>query len=272
MEKIISSMSDKKEDLFEISNQINELFNKAIAILDKTQKKNDYDDDDENTDKAVDNSLREVSKIVDKIKNQFLSGLGQMYEGVLIKEKLSVRRDGLFPYRCQSELDFDTVMELFLANRTEVFNNLGPECGGIVFGLMDNLAKENILDTSVDYAEKEMNIEPFQIFDFDESRGYSSKEIKISPKGNMLSICKIIYDRGYTRFLDIDGNRLDGEIIRKICRDKYKQKIEDTKNNILKQLELKKVKLNEMQKAVEDKLGKYLVVSKLNEEKSMFSK
>jgi hypothetical protein len=77
-------------------------------------------------DEVIQEQIKEASikkkESIDKYGDTICKILKQMHQGVLIDGKVSVRTDGIYPYRCQSSMSSQTVISNLLENETEIKN------------------------------------------------------------------------------------------------------------------------------------------------------
>jgi len=265
----------KELDIFEISNQLKKIMDKGIENL-NSLKQEDNDDID---DKELSQYLKELDKQSERIANKFVKGLGQMYKGVLIKDELSIREDGgVYRYRHQRKMDYDRVAEMLLRYKDDVISNMGVERAGITFDVIDKILKEkeikddqqtignrkNMLNIDTSMAEGVKDVKPFNIFDFEKKNSYSSspEQNRLIAKGKMLKIDKLKFNRGRITF-ENDDDTLRNETIHKLCLDKHKDVITQIRTEIVNVLQTRKNELDEIEKVVDDKMGKYILVAEL---------
>ena len=103
-----------------LSNEISEMIK---PIVDE-RKNRDREDKEKELPKTVTNEIQEKRDKLNKLKkekeNSILTMLGQMYNGVIIPERLTVRRGEFYRYRCQWALSLNEVKNVLLKNLHEV--------------------------------------------------------------------------------------------------------------------------------------------------------
>ena len=83
-------------------------------------------------------ALRDAEKLISKI-------LVSIYSGVLIDDRLSVRKEGIYPYKCQNKMDYEQVISELVKFKPEVINKtskLSKEKFDIIleiYKIIDNL-------------------------------------------------------------------------------------------------------------------------------------
>jgi len=103
-----------------LSNEISEMIK---PIVDE-RKNRDREDKEKELPKTVTDEIQERRNKINFLKKEkeqsILTMLGQMYSGVIIPEKLTVRRGEFFRYRCQYALSLNEVKNQLLKNLHEV--------------------------------------------------------------------------------------------------------------------------------------------------------
>jgi hypothetical protein len=255
----------QEDDFFDISNKIKRILSVGINNLKDSGLNTERTDVD---DEELDSFLKDLCSQGERIGEKFVKGLGQMYKGVLIKDEISIREDGrVYRYRCRrSGINREELCKMLLQNKDEVVLNVGQERADIIFLIVNSIIKDvngrrdYTLDIDTSIASGEKDIKSFNVFDF-EFRGYSNDEIM--PKGEVMCIKKMSFNRGRIVFEDERGHSIGNNIIHKMCIAKHKNVIKEIRDNVISQLQSKKNELNDTEKLLNDLMGKYLIAAEL---------
>ncbi len=100
-------------------------------------------DDRINLSESVTQTIRkkrgEISKIDNDKENLILKIIGQMYNGVLVKDNLSFRNGEIFNFRCQNKPSVQKVKEILLSNIHEVGEKISPQNLDVIEVLLDKI-------------------------------------------------------------------------------------------------------------------------------------
>jgi hypothetical protein len=96
-----------------------------ILLKQESEDEREYSEVDEKEmkiSKQIDEESIKKSKNIEKYGETICKILMQMYQGTLIDGKMSVRKDGIYQYRCQSEMGQDQVLAELLSQKAIVLN------------------------------------------------------------------------------------------------------------------------------------------------------
>lgn len=83
------------------------------------------------------------SNVYEDISKLFFKILGQMYNGVLIDEEITIRKGNIFKYKCQSSPNAFTLKQELTANLPQVERKLGREKFALFSLLLNRLKVDN---------------------------------------------------------------------------------------------------------------------------------
>lgn len=312
MAKEISNSEFSSKDLINISifkpkakpkNAKEELLDKmALAVesmLNITKELNNYkstnqeDLENEYTQKIEEKKI-ELATLRDKIGNKFLKAIGQVYQGVLIPESMSIRQNGkVYRYKCQYPLSFDQVIRDLYNNKSIVLQNIKGKVGADImeiiekcycieeeqtdFGIPVTQSTYNILTSNKTFAQKEIILDlPIPVIDLN-TPYYSSEDYE--PVGDIKNISIIKINSNGINFIAKKQKRRYGNVIegeydesslsnRSLCSliiSKYEDLIKDTISEMFLSIEKEKAKINNLDKLIDDKMGKYLIAAELQQ-------
>ena len=213
------------------------------------------------------NLCREVARLISSIKRDYNKGLGQMYNGVLIDEEVSLRGGRIYPYRCQYRMSEENVLQLVTRDGVgeEIKNKLGSKMGDIVIQLANKIGGS---DLSSPYITKQVKVNPIQVFDF-KYKSYREMD-GLKQEGEVLTInlIQVNYDNRHTFYQEgvgEDSKSLNNYNIIKELYKVYKNDIDKAEQEI-KQETLDRIDyLKQLHQEVIDGFGKYLIVANIQE-------
>ena len=143
---------------------------------------------------------------------------------------------------------------------------MGLEKSTLLFEILDKVYPDEktgkrVLDIDTSLAIGILPIKSFNVYDIETDYSGVLKE-----KGKSLKVNEIHYNRGEITFKDSDGGYVSNEIIHKLCLAKNQDVIAKIRNQVIEQLHDKKEELNNAEKIVDDKFGKYLIIAELQNE------
>ena len=254
---------EEEEDIFTICSQITDIINYGIDYLNKNKTEIESRND---SDIILSDYLTKLTNQVKKIDDDFCKGLGQMYKGTLIKDKLSIRKDGgVYRFRYKGKIQLNSICGKISNARTEVTHNMGNVKGKILFDIIDKIYQNNTnkLDIDSECAKGKISIKKFPIFDFSTSYTRNEGTPPLIAKGEVMYISEIEYDRGTIEFRDCEGDKLCNKLVHKLCLTKFDSLITQIREEIFKTLKSKEDELNEIEKLISDTMAKYILVAEL---------
>jgi hypothetical protein len=139
-----------------------EIFKRHIEsrklLKQKDEDEREYSDEDEKElqiSKQIEEESRKKRKSMDIYGNTICNILMQMYQGTLIDGKMSVRKDGIYPYRCQGEMGQDTVLAELISQKAIVL--------GMFLDKPEKLKTMNDIYNSIDKLNFKINKEYWRL-------------------------------------------------------------------------------------------------------------
>jgi len=167
---MVTTESFTFEDKLKLSNKIAELLKPLMKERSKIDRSSysysSYDDDDDDDDNKIKEKINKIKELKNEKEKKILIILGQMFNGVIVPEKLSIRRGEFYRYRCQYSLNLESVKQ-------ELLNNLHS-----VGEKITNTKNLDILEFCLnEWNDKKDNSDDWR--NDDERKDYSFKEIQI---------------------------------------------------------------------------------------------
>jgi len=166
---MVTTESFTFEDKLKLSNKIAELLKPLMKERSKIDRSSysysSYDDDDDD-DNKIKEKINKIKELKNEKEKKILIILGQMFNGVIVPEKLSIRRGEFYRYRCQYSLNLESVKQ-------ELLNNL--------HSVGEKITNTKNLDI-LEFCLNEWNDKKDSDDDWrsdDERKDYSFKEIQI---------------------------------------------------------------------------------------------
>jgi len=168
---MVTTESFTFEDKLKLSNKIAELLKPLMKERSKIDRSSyssysSYDDDDDDDDNKIKEKINKIKELKNEKEKKILIILGQMFNGVIVPEKLSIRRGEFYRYRCQYSLNLESVKQ-------ELLNNL--------HSVGEKITNTKNLDI-LEFCLNEWNDKKDSDDDWrsdDERKDYSFKEIQI---------------------------------------------------------------------------------------------
>lgn len=106
-----------------------EYFEKIEGIFDKSEevKKIEIPEDWDFKGLSDEEKRRDIRDKLEEFNSCVLKIVGQMYKGVLIKEEVSIREDGIYPYRMKYKMSAERLLDFLLKYKGEVENKLNMD-------------------------------------------------------------------------------------------------------------------------------------------------
>jgi hypothetical protein len=114
-------------EFFDYSKKVFEMAEMAVKVLKENRSDNEDEDGEDRIKYPLDRIKEQMNKLSTKMINMTYVTICQMYEGVLVDEKLTLRKGRAYEYKHQGEVDRSTFFELFTQNKQEVYKKLGFE-------------------------------------------------------------------------------------------------------------------------------------------------
>lgn len=206
--------------------------------------------------KKIQEVHQELNKKERKIEDMIISIIGQMYNGVLIDNKLTIRRGKAYAYRCQYSISCNNLLEQLNTNAKEVQSKLGKKKSELVAFLMISFRElKNRKDDrdKIDIKE-ELKIEPITFFM--DSNGYGN-----DIGGNCKIINKIIIHKDGMDVIEENGRETNLYGYTNVLESKYGEKIKEMTKKVFEDYIEYNKKLDKMIKDLEEKGGKFLIAS-----------
>lgn len=242
----------KNEDIekyLELSKKIKEISDE-IRILD-----NEEDVDLDTQGVKIRDKFGEVKIIQREMEEKILKIIGQMYEGVLIKDALSIRKGKIYKYRYQYKPSCSNIIEEIERRYTEVEEKIGKDKSEILtFLIKINKLLKNLEQNNNEISiRKELEIEPIFLTDF----GYRNNSIEVK------EVAKICIDREGNHFFNSKGEEAGVYKKEFIIEKKYLREMEEMKKSILEAYSQIKKDLEKYNEQIDEKGAKYLIASTL---------
>ena len=185
--------SETTKELFELSNKFRKHLEKNFEIEGENSR---YSDElskfkDKDTQKQY-GKIEKYRKRFQEMHSEFRNNIEdfgkslytimtQLYDGVIIDKKMTIRKTGIYPYRCQSRYSPESIMSLLIDNKEEVFSNIkGMEKRKMMqemYLMMQKLNmqfKGNYYGYTIKQESKTHNLkEPYLVSDVNSGYGYS---------------------------------------------------------------------------------------------------
>lgn len=247
----IDDLEFNKENIFKIGVYIKEL---NVFMEDLKQKLNDEEYELKN-ELPILVEIKEDNKILlnyKKEKKQLLTKiLTQLYKGTLIKDELSVRKEGIFRYRCQWKLGLKNIKKTIMANLNEVTEKIQNEEKLKVLEYVLSCIEENDDERRgyyYDTDEEENTPSNTKTIDIDEVTFPMIRSFDFE----VVTINKISVDScGNVCFYKLNGdeknlNSLSQQLILKKFSDKIEKEIKEFKGEMKDEIELREDELKEI--------------------------
>lgn len=242
-----------QERYLELSKNIKSCIDE-ISKLEKESKNRDEEKNEiEDTNSRLRNKEEEIEKLIKTV-------IGQMYEGVLVSDTLTIRRGKIFPYRCQYNLSCQNALNDIIRYESEARTKLGENKWELIMFLSNIFKGVSTTRNEIERIniKEELDIEPITFW---ENNYETSGEYKI--------VTKIMIDRsGLNLFDGSGGNRNRGEREINInniniIEERYKEEIAKMSEKVLNAYKEIEKKLDNWKTEIEEKGGKFLIASTL---------
>lgn len=255
----------EEKDFFELSKEINKLVREGKAQIHQLRLKEEENETLKEKDDELDEYLKGLYKKAERIAEKMTQALGQMYCGVIIPESYSIRKDGkIYPYKCRTEVSEASFLKTIAKKKEYLKEKLNPKDYDIFVEFLDRIVKgdefELEIDTSI--ADGKMPIPETEVFDYD--RDYSDRTLD---KGISRTINNMHFSKGNITFYDGENDYVNNRIIHKLLVQKFQKEIEKVREKVMNNLQVKKDFLDILDKDINDKLGKWIIVAQLNNDK-----
>jgi len=152
---------------------------KDAKIKDALEKIEKYKETYNDKNSELKSNLDDFGKIVYTI-------MTQVYEGVLIEETMTIRKTGIYPYRCQSKYEPESVMSLLISHKEEILKKIKDKDKlnmmhemYLMIQKLNLQFKDNYYGHSINQDSKVYNLkEPYLIADI--NSGYGNTEVSFA--------------------------------------------------------------------------------------------
>jgi len=276
-----------------------ELLDKMALVVDSminitkelnNYKSNVHEDLEKEYTQKIEEKKIELAELRDKIGNKFLRAIGQVYQGVLIPETMSIRQNGkVYRYKCQYPLSFEQVIRELSKSKEIVLQTIKGKVGADIMEIIDKCyseedeqvenvgqSKYNILTPNKTFQKEIMLDLPIPVIDLN-TLYYSSEDY--DPVGDIKNISMIKINGDGINFVDkkqkmrygkviegeYDESSLSNRSLGSLIISKYEDLIKDTISKMFLSIEKEKAKINNLDKLIDDKMGKYLIAAELQQ-------
>jgi len=133
------------ERFFELSKEITKRVKEIKELEDKEDEIYDKEEEGERQSK-IERTKEIITGLEEKISVMFKTTLGQMYEGVLVNERISIRKGKIYPFRCRYYESVHNIISIINSNKEEVGKKLGKKNLKIINGFIKFIEENNIAD------------------------------------------------------------------------------------------------------------------------------
>jgi len=259
-----------EEDYFKLSEEVNKLVRAGSELIGELQIKEEENETLSSKDEVLGDYLTDLNAKAKKIEEKMVKALGQMYNGVLIEQEYTIRKNGLiYPYQRQSAVDERHFLKE-LAKKKDKMGLLKPRTlkqkdKEVFISILDKITLDGInynLDIDTSIAKGNMQIPKTEVYDLETN--YSDKVLK---KGNARTITTMTFDKGEIDFLEEDGGSINNRIIHKLLVKRFENEIAKVRERVMSNLKAKKDFLESLDSEVNEKLGRWIMVAQLVQDK-----
>jgi len=258
---------DSKGDYFEKAVKVREAIKELIDI------KEDKSDDIDYKEYELKSKLQVLDELRNDIGKKLVKAIAYMYEGTLIDNYISVRKDGVYRFRCQWKPEPSAILEDLYRHKDEVLKKVKD--AKPLLEVIDKLyPNNNLLQSRNLFNQKNMIMIPTTpVLDIT-GRGYRDETDKYS----MVDVNVIFYyDDGTFNFAEArkkDDGEYDEYNATRICDEGVVAKLTKKFINVIKErrafmlnlISDEKNRLNDAKNLVENNLGKYILLNELKSE------
>ena len=202
--------------------------------------------------------IKEINSKEEDIKDTILKIIGQMYEGVLIQDELTIRKGEFYKFKCRYELGFESIIRNIEIYQEHIRYKIGEKNLELVKFIIEEWKKLEDYQQEIRNKEiiEKLEIEPITI---SKIKSYMRKEIGLD------IIKKIIIDKKGMCLNNMNDNEIRNynDISIKSIRFKFKDEIEKMEKVVLENHIKLEFQLDKFIKELKEKGGKYLIASKL---------
>ena len=252
----------------EIANELKPIF--EMKKLDKKSLPNNVTDE-------IKNKRQKISDLKGLKQETIKKIIGQLYNGVLIPESLSIRKGEVFEYRCQYHPQLTNIKRKIMKHLHEVSEKLSEENMDILEYCLERVSESDESYSNYSYGKRD-DEEKNKSFDFDEIKLIEVRDEEKSQKD--ITICYInnvkVDDKGKIEFrykyMDKDENDKDKEKIENPCLretsesmlyKKFDKQIKDMAKDFIKDLD-DDIKIRELElKEIKEKGSSQLMICEM---------
>jgi len=192
----------------ELYNQYESL---RLVALELGQKKNEIENGIMSKQEMIETFDSKMSAFDSEAEKLIMAILGQMYNGVLINDKVSVRNGSVYPYKCRYRMSLNQLVRYIETSNAEIIQKLGE----VKLVLLNNVIKLGVELKDVEYKIQETIVmfkKPHYELEAESDYGYRQHQLK----GNKVEGIRINSNGVSPIRQETDGN---GNIIRNIVVD-----------------------------------------------------